>query len=346
MKILISIILIFSISYRYPQTQIKHINWEQTYGGNSRDKLISSIPTSGGGYLLGGITSSSNDGDVQSGNHGGWDNWIVKTNNVGTIEWEQTYGGSRDDLLSSIIPTSDGGYLLGGYTLSNDGDVQSGNQGGYDYWVVKINNVGTIEWEQTYGGSFPDYIVSTIPTSDGGYLLGGYTRSNDGDVQSGNHGEEDYWVVKINNVGTIEWEQTYGGSGIDWLSSIIPTSDGGYLLGGATSSNDGDVQSGNHGDFDYWVVKLDIDKVLGVKQLDEYVKIYPNPIENNRLNIEITNYDKLGLQLIDIKGNIVLKRNLNKGLNQIDWQGISNGVYILKLLDKTNVVHQQRVVKK
>ena len=119
------------------------------------------------------------------------------------LEWEQSYGGSRVDRLNSIIPTSDGGYLLGGYTDSNDGDVQSGIQGRYDYWVVKINSMGTIEWEQTYGGSDTDELYSTLPTSDGGYLLGGYTESNDGDVQSGNHGEVDSWVVKINSSSTI-----------------------------------------------------------------------------------------------------------------------------------------------
>jgi len=231
------------------------IEWEQTYGGSSYDDLRSTIPTSDGGYLLGGITDS-NDGDIQSGNHGGRDFWVVKINSTGTIEWEQTYGGSGPEVIGSIITTSDGGYLLGGFTESNDGDIQSGNHGGRDYWVVKINSTGTIEWEQTYGGSSYDDLRSTIPTSDGGYLLGGYTYSNDGDIQSGNNGQTDYWVVKINSTGTIEWEQTYGGSSSDQLFSTLLTSDGGYLLGGRTDSNDGDIQSGNQGDYDYWAVKI------------------------------------------------------------------------------------------
>ena len=118
------------------------------------------------------------------------------------LEWEQTYGGSSTELINSTIPTSNGGYLLGGYTFSNDGDVQSGNHGGIDFWVVKINSTGTIEWEQTYGGSNYDELHSLISTSDGGYLLGGYTGSNDGDIQSGNHGNDDFWVVKIG--GTVD----------------------------------------------------------------------------------------------------------------------------------------------
>ena len=232
------------------------IEWEQTYGGSDDDWLFSTIPTSDGGYLLGGFTKS-NDGDVQSGNHGQRDFWVVKIDSNGTIEWEQTYGGSSGDYLRSTILTSDGGYLLGGYTYSNDGDIQSGNHGSYDFWVVKISSTGTIEWEQTYGGSSEDNLYSTILTSDGGYILCGRTSSNDGDIQSGNYGYFDSWVVKINSSGTIEWEQTYGGSNYDNLSSTITTSDGGYLLGGATSSNDGDIQSGLHGSMDCWVVKID-----------------------------------------------------------------------------------------
>jgi len=255
MKKLLNLIFILVSLTVFSQTQNPNLEWEQTYGGSSTELINSTIPTSNGGYLLGGYTFS-NDGDVQSGNHGGIDFWVVKINSTGTIEWEQTYGGSNNDWLNNTTPTSDGGYLLGGWTGSNDGDIQSGNHGSSDYWVVKINSTGTIEWEQTYGGSSDDNIYSTILTSDGGYLLGGWTGSNDGDIQSGNHGGSDYWVVKINSIGTIEWEQTYGGSSDDWLSSTIPTSDGGYFLGGYTQSDDGDIQSGNHGDYDYWVVKI------------------------------------------------------------------------------------------
>jgi Secretion system C-terminal sorting domain len=231
------------------------IEWEQTYGGSNYDEIHSTIPTSDGGYLIGGYTESY-DGDIQSGNHGVGDFWVVKINSTGAIEWEQTYGGTGHDLLNTVITTSDGGYFLGGETVSDDGDVQSGNQGGRDFWAVKINGTGTIEWEQTYGGSSGESISSIISTFDGGCLLGGTTYSNDGDIQSGNHGGRDYWVVKINSTGTIEWEQTYGGTGHDLLNTVITTSDGAYLLGGETGSNDGDIQSGNHGEVDCWAVKI------------------------------------------------------------------------------------------
>ncbi len=258
------------------------IEWEQTYGGSSYESIMSIVPISDGGYLLGGYTQS-NDGDIQSGNHGPLDYWIVKINSTGTIEWEQTYGGSEGEVIYSTTPTTDDGYLLGGYTQSNDGDIQSGNNGGGDFWIVKINSTGTIEWEQTYGGSLYDELLSTTPTTDGGYLLGGYTQSNDGDIQSGNLGYKDYWVVKINSTGTIEWEQTYGGSLYDELQSTIPTPDGGFLLGGFTWSNDGDIQSGNHGESDYWIVKMNStgsiewEQTYGGALYDELHSTIPTP---------------------------------------------------------------------
>ena len=241
------------------------IEWEQTYGGSDSESIRSTTSTPDGGYLLGGY-SNSNDGDIQSGNHGSSDFWVVKIDSVGTIEWEQTYGGSLFEGVYSIITTPDGGYLLGGNSNSNDGDIQSGNHGSSDFWVVKIDSVGTIEWEQTYGGSESEYIKSTNLTNDGGYLLGGWSQSTDGDIQSGNHGLYDYWVVKINSEGTIEWEQTYGGSDMDYLTTTIPTSDGGYLLGGWSQSTDGDIQSGNHGGRDFWVVKIDSEGTIEWEQ--------------------------------------------------------------------------------
>ena len=104
-------------------------------------------------------------------------------------------------------------------------------------------------------GSSLDVAFSIQQTSDGGYIAAGYSYSNDGDV-SGNHGESDYWVVKLDHIGNIQWEKSLGGSGYEGANSIQQTTDGGYILAGWSDSNDGDI-SGNHGSIDYWVVKLD-----------------------------------------------------------------------------------------
>jgi hypothetical protein len=169
-------------------------------------------------------------------------------------------GRSNDDEARSVVQTGDGGYIVAGYTRSNDGDV-SGNHGGADAWVVKLNSDGTIAWQKTLGGSSYDEAHSIVQTSDGGYIVAGYTRSNDGDV-SGNHGEEDAWVVKLDSEGNIEWQKTFGGSSYDEANSIVQTSDGGYIVAGYTKSSNGDVAYGGstyHGGIqeDVWVIKLD-----------------------------------------------------------------------------------------
>jgi len=179
--------------------------------------------------------------------------WSFTTIQSPGIEWQRALGGSNLDTTYSIQQTSDGGYIVAGYTESNDGDV-SGNHGYYDFWVVKLDGNGNIQWQKCLGGSTHDAPFSIQQTSDGGYIVAGCTYSNDGDV-SGNHGKDDFWVVKLDSDGNIQWQKALGGSSNDWAHSVQQTSDGGYIVAGDTYSNDGDV-SGYHRDGDFWVVKL------------------------------------------------------------------------------------------
>jgi len=168
---------------------------------------------------------------------------------------QKCLGGSLSDQGYEVLSSLDGSYLVAGYTRSKDGDV-SGNHGSSDVWVVKMDPSGTIQWQKCFGGSNPDYAYSATQTADGGYLTGGLTFSNDGEV-SGKHGDADLWVVKLDSSGTLQWQKCLGGSDNDLAESIIQTTDGGYLIGGMSASNDDDV-SGNHGSNDYWVAKLDL----------------------------------------------------------------------------------------
>jgi len=170
------------------------------------------------------------------------------------IEWSKTYGGSKNDFASKIIITSDGGNLTMGQTRSSDGDVSS-NYGGSDWWVIKTDNTGTIQWEKNYGGSNADFSEEVIQTNDGGYLLSGRTYSNDGDV-SVNFGDLDFFIIKINSIGTIMWKKNYGGSSYDSLLGIESTIDGGYILAGGSQSSDGDITI-NKGRSDFWIIKID-----------------------------------------------------------------------------------------
>ena len=230
---------------------IGDIQWQKSLGGLSNEGANSIKETEDGGYIIAG-TSASTNSDV-SGNHGSIDYWIVKINIEGNIEWQKCFGGTNQDSLWSITQSFDGGYVIVGYSVSNDGDV-SGNHGGVDYWIVKINSIGTIEWQKSLGGSNDDIPFSITQTIDGGYIIAGNSSSNDGDV-SGNHGYVDCWIVKINSIGIIEWQKSLGGSNQDFVYSIIQISDGSYVIAGNSSSNDEDV-SGNYGGLDCWMVKI------------------------------------------------------------------------------------------
>jgi hypothetical protein len=241
--------IIFSFAFVYSQPTIQ---WQKTLGGANVDVAKSIQQTIDGGYIVAGYTTST-DGDV-TGNQGSSDSWIVKLSNSGTIEWQECLGGSNWEYAQSIQQTTDGGYIVAGYSVSTDGDLAV-NQGSTDIWVIKLSSSGIIEWQKTFGGTKSDIATSIQQTTDGGYIVAGETESNDGDV-TGNHGSSDSWVLKLNSSGTIVWQKTFGGTEGDFASSIQQTTDGGYiLLVGETYSNDGDV-TGNHGGGDIWVVKL------------------------------------------------------------------------------------------
>lgn len=236
------------------------ITWQKNFGGSGDDVATFIQQTSDGGYIVTGNTSST-DGDV-IGNHGGIDVWVLKLTSTGSLAWQTCYGGSSDDengddiYQGSIQQTADGGYVFAGLTSSTDGDV-TGYHGGvfYDYWVVKLTSTGGITWEKCFGGTNDDDGYFVRQTADGGYIVTGATNSTDGDVVGGVHGSYDYWVMKLSSAGSLVWQKTYGGTAEEFGFCVRPTSDSEYVVCGYTKSNDGDV-SGNHGDYDAWVVKL------------------------------------------------------------------------------------------
>jgi hypothetical protein len=219
-----------------------NIEWQRSLGGAGFDAAQAIQQTPDEGYIVAG-TSDSNDGDV-TGNNGGMDYWIVKLDDTGTIQWQNSWGGTGNDNPSAILQTSDGAYVVVGATESNDGDV-SENQGGWDLWLIKLDASGSLQLQRTLGGSGDDGAGSIRETPDAGFILAGSTSSNDGDV-SGNHGLDDCWIVKLDASGVLQWQRTFGGPGIDLSNAVDVTVDGGFIVGGSSSSNDGDV-SGNNG---------------------------------------------------------------------------------------------------
>lgn len=235
------------------------IEWQKCLGGNSSDIGYSIQQTTDSGYIVAGVSNSINTGDV-TGNHGAYDYWVVKLNNAGTIQWQKCLGGTGDDQAQSIQQTSDGGFIVAGRSDSNNGDVSGNHSGLHDYWVVKLDNAGTIQWQKCLGGTGIDQARSIQQTSDGGFIVAGRSQSENGDV-TGHHGLaswDDYWVVKLNEGGGIQWEKSFGGTSGDYASSVRQTTDGGYIVAGSTYSTDGDVSGHSIAaiNLDYWIVKL------------------------------------------------------------------------------------------
>jgi len=210
------------------------IEWEKRYGG-AGDDVAHSIQqtTSDGGYIVAGETSSFGAGDI--------DVWALKLDSNGGIEWQKRYGGGGDDMAHSIQQTSDGGYIVAGET---DFFVIVFA----DFWVLKLDSNGVVEWEKTYRGSFGDKAYSIHQTSNGGYIIAGKTSPNPVNA--------DIWVLKLDSIGDIEWQKTYGGNGSNSANFIRQTSDLGFIVAGETSF----VGAGNA---DVWVLKLDTNGEIG-----------------------------------------------------------------------------------
>ncbi|PWA04723.1 T9SS type A sorting domain-containing protein [Flavobacterium psychrotolerans] len=314
------------------------IQWQKKIGGSGYDRACSIQLTTDGGYIVAGETKFA-DGYL-SGYHGDSDYYIVKLSSTGTIQWQKSLGGAGYDVASSIQQTTDGGYIVAGETQSVDGDV-TGNHGGSDYWIVKLNGIGTIQWQKSIGGAGYDEASSIQQTTDGGYIVAGETQSVDGDV-SGNHGGADYWIVKLNGIGTIQWQKSVGGSGYDAASSIQQTADGGYIIAGATGFNDGDVTTGIHGSSDYWIVKLAADPLATTTFNQKGFTIAPNPVKSV-LNFQFPNETAIDRVIInDLTGKTVLQQTQNA--NYINVQSLAKGIYILQAFSG-NETYQSKFVK-
>jgi hypothetical protein len=226
------------------------IQWQTSLGGTLVDQfdqgntVVNNMAlTNDGGYIVAGH-SFSNDGDV-TGHHGSSntsDYWVVKLDSTGNIEWQRSLGGTLKDLAKSVAICSDGGYIVAGDSYSDDGDVTGHHDttSQSDAWVVKLDAGGTIQWQRSYGGSLLEVASHIEQTDDGGYIFSGDAMSTDGDV-SVNKGSFDFWIVKLDSLGAIQWDKSLGGSGSERCYSIHKTFDGGYFATGITTSNDSDI---------------------------------------------------------------------------------------------------------
>jgi len=215
------------------------IEWQETYGGRYDDKSRSIQQTIDGGYIVAGLTNSFDVLDDE-------DIWVLKLSSEGDIEWQKTYGESRDDEAQSIQQTIDGGYIVAGWTNSFSDGYDDDIWDGYDddIWVLKLSSEGDIEWHKIYGGDDVDRALAIQQTDDRGYIVAGWTNS------FGVADDEDIWVLKLSSEGDIEWQKAYGGNySQDYARAVLQAYDGGYVIAGAT-------RSWGAGEEDVWILKL------------------------------------------------------------------------------------------
>jgi hypothetical protein len=191
-----------------------NMQWNKTYGGTGPDWASALVQMGDGGYALAGGTQSFSVGST--------DFWLIKTDASGTMQWNKSYGGTGEDSPTALVWNGDDGYAIAGATFSF-------GAGGYDGWVVKTDSNGNMQWNKTYGGTNDDSPEDFVQTADGGYALAGRTTSFGA-------GEWDFWLVKTDASGTMQWNKTYGGGGHEHGFAVLQTGDGGYALAGLTAS--------------------------------------------------------------------------------------------------------------
>lgn len=289
------------------------LNWEKCYGGKAVSEGRSINASNSGLQIAGIITDTGNDVSTHYGNQ---DYWQAFLDYSGNIQWEKNYGGSQMDRCEIATLTSDGGYVLGGTTVSNDNDVigYSGKQG---IWLVKTDNNGTIGWKKFLGtSSIVNWVYDIIQTIDGGYLLGG--TDSDGFK---------YVLTKLNGSGVITWTKKYGGTDLDQVKKIKQTKDGGFIVIGTIKSKDGDINV-NYGNSDIWILRLDSKgdvlwkKNYGGSNKDEGFDIIES-IEGGYLFVGATSSDNN-----DVKG-------LHKGIFT------NSDAWVVKINDTGRIVWQK-----
>lgn len=227
------------------------ISWQQCYGSEWDEEAVAITETPQGYLVLASIYNVDPNFDYFR------DVIVYHIDRKGNLLWKRIYGGSYEELAGDILSDKQGYYYLSIKTYSNDGDVQSGNHGGGDRWIVKIDIEGNILWERCYGGSREEYAARIKLLSDGNILAYSATFSGDGDVPV-NYGVLDNWLLIINPEGEILHSRVYGNRDQNNIFDITETRDGGFFFASKATLAEGMVEGNHHGgQSDVWAVKLD-----------------------------------------------------------------------------------------
>lgn len=326
-----------------------NIIWQKTIGGSGGEGPAKMIQTSDNGYIIAATSNSNISGEKTENSYGLNDYWIIKLDSNGNIQWQKTIGGSGNEYCSVIVETTDGEYLVGGYSDSDISGLKTENsRGGNDFWVVKLTALGEISWQKTIGGSNDDSLLAMIQCLDNGYVLSGTTLSSiSGDKTDGNRGDYDAWVVKLDEMGNLQWQKNIGGTNYDGLNSVSQLPNGSFIMaGGSRSSNSFDVSETNQGLIDIWLVKLNAEDLssTGFDGL-QGVTLYPNPA-SNMITVDLNDYiDNLKVTVSSVLGQVISQYNYTNQ-NRIDLElPNASGVYLVTLESESKNRRVFKVIK-
>ena len=239
--------------------------WDKTFGGSSADYGKGILPTADGGYIVLGQSDSGMSGDKSQASYGSRDIWMIKIDENGSKNWDKSLGGSGFDYFANAVTTSDGNFVLVGDSLSgqNGDKSEASYSGSRDCWLIKIDQNGSKIWDRTIGSSGSEFARDITNSSDGGFIIATYSDgSADGNKSEPSIGLQDYWVFKTDANGTMQWDLTLGGSGIDKAQGITSIAGGVVVAGASASSADSNKSDASRGGDDYWLIKLSEDGVL------------------------------------------------------------------------------------
>jgi len=264
---LILLFILMLASYvGFAQGTTPNITWQKTLGGSGSDVLKAMCVGSDKSIVLCGYSNSGTSGNKSNSSFGGYDYWVIKLDASGNVMWNKTFGGGRDDLASAVINTSDGGYLVGGSSISNKSGTKTSDSYGnsYDYWIVKLDGNGNVQWDRTMGGTYTDRLTSLAELPDGKYVVGGYAySSNTGNKSLANLGTEsnaDYWTVIVNKDGSDGAQKIFGGGSHDVMTCLSATGSSSYYAAGYSYSTKraGAKSKNGYGNNDYYIVRYNL----------------------------------------------------------------------------------------
>jgi hypothetical protein len=308
--------------------------WTQTYGDTSNDVGWDVQETKDGGYILTGYTDSFGAGlsDV----------YIVRIDSSGIPLWTRTYGGIWFDYGFSVQQTSDSGYIIAGSSISFSGGSY------FDVYLIKTNPSGDTLWTGTYGGIYNDWGYSVQETPNGDYIVAGYSDPLDTDTV-------DVYLIRIDSLGSLLWEKTYGGTSTDVGFSVQHTTDGGFIIAGYT-------ESFGEGGEDVYLIKTAGDGTVGIKEgstelIVDYSSFklfqnHPNPFQRRTvIGYSLPAPGSVSLKIYDINGRLVeilVNDQKEPGIYEAYWDGKNkaNGIYFYRLSNSNLTATKKMILLK